>query len=160
VLLASRRLLVQELVQLAPRANFEGPYSCGEWPSQLHNDLLTARSRSNRRLSPSLENSFLPSSTSSCHSATLVLPQDMSPHLFVSEPGQVHEFVKLGQDHLVPYYADILGALLPCIADKEEKIRAVSGAPSLGRYIRCLPCLGSFSWSQRNVACLHCNDCE
>ncbi|GAQ89365.1 vacuole morphology and inheritance protein 14 [Klebsormidium nitens] len=37
----------------------------------------------------------------------------------------IHEFVKLGQDYLVPYYADILGALLPCIADKEEKIRAV-----------------------------------
>lgn len=50
----------------------------------------------------------------------------------VCVPGQVHEFVKLGQDHLVPYYADILGALLPCIADKEEKIRAVSGALPLG----------------------------
>lgn len=37
--------------------------------------------------------------------------------------------MKLGQDHLVPYYADILGALLPCIADKEEKIRAVSTRP-------------------------------
>lgn len=27
---------------------------------------------------------------------------------------------------MVPYYADILGAILPCIADNEEKIRVVS----------------------------------
>jgi len=26
----------------------------------------------------------------------------------------------------VRYYADILGAILPCISDKEEKIRVVS----------------------------------
>lgn len=26
----------------------------------------------------------------------------------------------------MPYYADILGAILPCISDKEEKIRVVS----------------------------------
>ena len=39
---------------------------------------------------------------------------------------QINEFVKLGGDQLVPYYADILGAILPCIADKEEKIRVVS----------------------------------
>lgn len=39
---------------------------------------------------------------------------------------QIYEFVKLGGDQLVPYYADILGAILPCIADKEEKIRVVS----------------------------------
>ncbi|GKC43373.1 protein VAC14 [Tanacetum coccineum] len=38
----------------------------------------------------------------------------------------IYEFVKLGGDQLVPYYADILGAILPCIADKEEKIRVVS----------------------------------
>ncbi|KAG4946525.1 hypothetical protein JHK87_042532 [Glycine soja] len=37
----------------------------------------------------------------------------------------INEFVKLGGDQLVPYYADILGAILPCIADKEEKIRVV-----------------------------------
>ncbi|MFS8022698.1 putative vacuole morphology and inheritance protein [Helianthus anomalus] len=35
-------------------------------------------------------------------------------------------FVKLGGDQLVPYYADILGATLPCIADREEKTRVVS----------------------------------
>lgn len=40
---------------------------------------------------------------------------------------QINEFVKLGGDQLVPYYADILGAILPCISDKEEKIRVVSG---------------------------------
>ncbi|KAI3730687.1 hypothetical protein L1987_61860 [Smallanthus sonchifolius] len=39
----------------------------------------------------------------------------------------INEFVKLGGDQLVPYYADILGAILPCIADKEEKIRVVAG---------------------------------
>lgn len=39
---------------------------------------------------------------------------------------QIHEFVKLAGDQIVPYYADILGAILPCIADKEEKIRIVS----------------------------------
>ena len=38
---------------------------------------------------------------------------------------QINEFVKLGGDQLVPYYADILGAVLPCISDKEEKIRVV-----------------------------------
>ncbi|GAA0154628.1 scaffold/adaptor protein [Lithospermum erythrorhizon] len=38
----------------------------------------------------------------------------------------INEFVKLGGDQLVPYYADILGAILPCIADKEEKIRVVT----------------------------------
>ncbi|KAL8112300.1 hypothetical protein AgCh_019849 [Apium graveolens] len=37
----------------------------------------------------------------------------------------INEFVKLGGNQLVPYYADILGAILPCIADKEEKIRVV-----------------------------------
>ena len=37
----------------------------------------------------------------------------------------IHEFVKLGGAQLVPYYAAILGALLPCISDGEEKIRAV-----------------------------------
>ena len=39
---------------------------------------------------------------------------------------QINEFVKLGGDQLVPYYAEILGAILPCISDKEEKIRVVS----------------------------------
>ncbi|KAG9136022.1 hypothetical protein Leryth_015881 [Lithospermum erythrorhizon] len=38
----------------------------------------------------------------------------------------LNEFVKLGGDQLFPYYADILGAILPCIADKEEKIRVVA----------------------------------
>ncbi|KAG0455505.1 hypothetical protein HPP92_024797 [Vanilla planifolia] len=39
---------------------------------------------------------------------------------------RINEFVKLGGDQLVPYYADILGAILPCISDKEEKIRVVA----------------------------------
>ncbi|KAL8150751.1 hypothetical protein V2J09_020559 [Rumex salicifolius] len=38
----------------------------------------------------------------------------------------INEFVKLGGDQLVPYYADILGAILPCISDKEDKIRFVA----------------------------------
>lgn len=62
---------------------------------------------------------------------------------------QINEFVKLGGDQLVPYYADILGAILPCISDKEEKIRVVSGdgplflllylcfPPSSATFLRC-----------------------
>jgi len=38
---------------------------------------------------------------------------------------QLNEFVKLSGEQLVPYYADILGAILPAISDKEEKIRVV-----------------------------------
>ncbi|KAK8647534.1 hypothetical protein V6N13_121269 [Hibiscus sabdariffa] len=38
----------------------------------------------------------------------------------------INEFVKLGGDLLFPYYVDILGAILPCISDKEEKIRVVA----------------------------------
>ncbi|KAL7110777.1 hypothetical protein ACP275_05G047700 [Erythranthe tilingii] len=38
----------------------------------------------------------------------------------------INEFVKLGGDQLVPHYADILVAILPCISDKEEKIRVVA----------------------------------
>ncbi|KAJ8555081.1 hypothetical protein K7X08_000016 [Anisodus acutangulus] len=38
----------------------------------------------------------------------------------------INEFVKLGGDQLVPYYADILEEILPCISDKEEKIRVVA----------------------------------
>ncbi|XXG81811.1 hypothetical protein AAC387_Pa09g2376 [Persea americana] len=38
----------------------------------------------------------------------------------------INEFVKLSGSQLVPYYADILGAILPCISDKEEKIRVVA----------------------------------
>lgn len=58
---------------------------------------------------------------------------------------QINEFVKLGGDQLVPYYADILGAILPCIADKEEKIRVVSQyALSL---LSLKYCTSSFSFS-------------
>ncbi|CDY36250.1 BnaC07g21040D [Brassica napus] len=38
----------------------------------------------------------------------------------------INEFVKLGGDQLVRYYADILGAILPCISDKNEEIREVA----------------------------------
>ena len=50
---------------------------------------------------------------------------------------QINEFVKLGGDQLVPYYADILGAILPCISDKEEKIRVVSWFFSLLYLVWC-----------------------
>jgi len=38
---------------------------------------------------------------------------------------QINEFVKLGGDQLVPYFADILGVVLPAISDREEKIPVV-----------------------------------
>lgn len=38
----------------------------------------------------------------------------------------INEFVKLAGDQLVPHYADILGAILPCISDEEEKIQVVA----------------------------------
>ncbi|XP_010271349.1 PREDICTED: protein VAC14 homolog [Nelumbo nucifera] len=38
----------------------------------------------------------------------------------------INEFVKLGGDQLVPHYANILGAILPCISDKEERIRVAA----------------------------------
>lgn len=37
----------------------------------------------------------------------------------------MNEFVKHGGDHLIPCYSDILGAVLPCISDKEKEIREV-----------------------------------
>ncbi|ONL95225.1 Protein VAC14-like protein [Zea mays] len=46
--------------------------------------------------------------------------------LWLSFKVQINEFVKLGGEQLVPYYADILGAILPCISDEEEKIRVVA----------------------------------
>jgi vacuole morphology and inheritance protein 14 len=42
--------------------------------------------------------------------------------LWLSFKLQINEFVKLGGEQLVPYYADILCAILPCISDEEEKI--------------------------------------
>ncbi|XP_020277156.1 protein VAC14 homolog isoform X1 [Asparagus officinalis] len=38
----------------------------------------------------------------------------------------IYEFIRLAADQIVPYYADILGATLPLISDKEEKIRVVA----------------------------------
>ncbi|KAJ0240494.1 Protein VAC14 [Hirschfeldia incana] len=38
----------------------------------------------------------------------------------------INEFVILGGDQLVRYYTDILGAILPCISDKNEEIREVA----------------------------------
>ncbi|XP_038984891.1 protein VAC14 homolog [Phoenix dactylifera] len=55
----------------------------------------------------------------------------------------INEFVKLGGDQLVPYYADILGAILPCISDKEEKIRVVARETNEElRAIRAVPAEG------------------
>lgn len=39
---------------------------------------------------------------------------------------KISELVKLGGEQLVPYYAYILGAILPCISDEEEKMTSVS----------------------------------
>ncbi|OEL29958.1 Protein VAC14-like protein [Dichanthelium oligosanthes] len=38
----------------------------------------------------------------------------------------INEFVELGGEQLVPYYADILGAILPCISDQDKKILVVA----------------------------------
>lgn len=38
----------------------------------------------------------------------------------------VHEFITLGQERLIPFYADILGAILHCISDAEHEIRQVA----------------------------------
>ncbi|KAK9115123.1 hypothetical protein Syun_021920 [Stephania yunnanensis] len=38
----------------------------------------------------------------------------------------MNELVKLGGHLVVPYYANILGVILPCISDKEQKIQAVA----------------------------------
>ncbi|KAK3242703.1 PtdIns(3,5)P(2) sythesis regulation factor, partial [Cymbomonas tetramitiformis] len=38
----------------------------------------------------------------------------------------LHEFVDLGTDKLLPYVADVLGAILPCISHPEDRIREVS----------------------------------
>ncbi|KAK9091465.1 hypothetical protein Sjap_024642 [Stephania japonica] len=38
----------------------------------------------------------------------------------------MNELVKLGGHLVAPYYANILGVILPCISDKEQKIRAVA----------------------------------
>eukprot|EP00250_Pteridium_aquilinum_P009774 c18928_g1_i1 orf=170-2287(+) len=38
----------------------------------------------------------------------------------------INEFVKLGGEQLVPYYGNILGSILPCTSDKEEKIRVLA----------------------------------
>ncbi|KAK9271914.1 hypothetical protein L1049_002280 [Liquidambar formosana] len=38
----------------------------------------------------------------------------------------INKFVKVGGENLVPHYADILGVILPCISDKDERIRKVA----------------------------------
>lgn len=38
----------------------------------------------------------------------------------------VHEFVNLGKEKLVPYYADLLAAVMHCISDAEHEIRQVA----------------------------------
>jgi hypothetical protein len=55
---------------------------------------------------------------------------------------QINEFVKLGGEQLVPYYADILGAVLPCISDEEEKIRVVLSHHDSYTYcnVNCVVC--------------------
>ncbi|CAI7830393.1 unnamed protein product, partial [Closterium sp. NIES-53] len=38
----------------------------------------------------------------------------------------INDFVKLGEAQMMPYYAAVVGAILPCIADREEKIAAIA----------------------------------
>ncbi|GAU12905.1 hypothetical protein TSUD_73920 [Trifolium subterraneum] len=59
----------------------------------------------------------------------------------------INEFVKLGGDQLVPYYASILGAILPCISDKEEKIRVVGSLEILLQI--------SSEWEATRIEALH-----
>ncbi|XP_022776469.1 protein VAC14 homolog isoform X5 [Durio zibethinus] len=63
-----------------------------------------------------------------CRMAKILVQRAASPDEFtrLTAITWIYEFVKLGGDQLVPYYADILGAILPCISDKEEKIRVVA----------------------------------
>ncbi|GMH01974.1 hypothetical protein Nepgr_003813 [Nepenthes gracilis] len=60
--------------------------------------------------------------------AEILVQRASSPDEFTRQTAitWINEFVKLGGDQLVPYYADILGAILPCISDKEEKIQVVA----------------------------------
>jgi vacuole morphology and inheritance protein 14 len=64
----------------------------------------------------------------------------------------LHEFVVLGKSRMVPYAADILGAVLPCLAHAEERVAAVAARLSArvppacsshglwaGRMTRCWP---------------------
>ncbi|CAI5499188.1 unnamed protein product, partial [Closterium sp. Naga37s-1] len=52
---------------------------------------------------------------------------------------QINDFVKLGGAQMMPYYAAVVGAILPCIADREEKIAAVRLAAAVVGAI--LPCI-------------------
>jgi len=45
--------------------------------------------------------------------------------MHVSSIQHINDFVKLGGDQIFPYYVVILGAIFPCISDKEEKIIVV-----------------------------------
>ncbi|KAJ6771821.1 TAX1 BINDING PROTEIN-RELATED [Salix koriyanagi] len=82
----------------------------------------------------------------------------------------INEFVKLGGDQLVPYYADILGAILPCISDKEEKIRvvaretneelrAIKADPAEGFNVRAILSIAkrqlSSEWEATRIEALH-----
>uniref|UniRef100_A0A7C9AXU5 Vacuolar protein 14 C-terminal Fig4-binding domain-containing protein n=1 Tax=Opuntia streptacantha TaxID=393608 RepID=A0A7C9AXU5_OPUST len=82
----------------------------------------------------------------------------------------INEFVKLGGDQLIPYYADILGAILPCISDKEEKIRvvaretndellAIKAAPSDGFDVGAILAVAkrhlSSEWEATRIEALH-----
>ncbi|XXG40893.1 hypothetical protein AAC387_Pa01g1493 [Persea americana] len=82
----------------------------------------------------------------------------------------INEFVKLGGDQLVPYYADILGAILPCISHMEDKIRvvaheanqglrAIKGDPAEGFHIESILSIAkrqlSSEWDDTRIEALH-----
>lgn len=60
--------------------------------------------------------------------AEILVQRASSPDEFtrLTSIAWINEFVRIGGDQLVPYYADILGAILPLISDKEEKIRVLA----------------------------------
>ncbi|RWR79576.1 protein VAC14 [Cinnamomum micranthum f. kanehirae] len=82
----------------------------------------------------------------------------------------INEFVKLGGDQLVPYYADILGAILPCISHVDDKIkvvaheanqglRAIEGDPAGGFHIESILSIAkrelSSEWVATRIEALH-----
>ncbi|KAK9105904.1 hypothetical protein Scep_022748 [Stephania cephalantha] len=60
--------------------------------------------------------------------AEILVRRAVSLHDFTRQTSitWMNELVKLGGHLVVPYYANILGVILPCISDKEQEIRAVA----------------------------------
>ena len=63
-----------------------------------------------------------------CVRAAVALPllSHPSPPSRLTAITWLHEFVELGKTRMVPYAADILGAILPCLSHSEERVAAVA----------------------------------